>query len=111
MYSKISGFSTSDQTHLIVQPPSTISTSPVTYDEASDTRKTTGPTSSSARPRRANGVSSRIACSFASSCSPAAPGMNTSMYAGEKALTRMPCGAHSSASDLVSMLTPPFETL
>src|SRR3954452_6871169 len=95
--------------HRIVQPPSTINTSPVTYDEASDTRNTTGPTNSSGRPRRASGVRSRTACSLASSCSPAAPGMNTSMYAGAKALPRMPCGAHSSGSDLVIMLTPPLE--
>ena len=63
----------------LVQPPSTINTSPVTYDDASDTRNTTGPTSSSGRPRRASGVRSRTDCSLASSCSPAAPGMNTSM--------------------------------
>src|SRR3954447_4258860 len=97
--------------HRIVQPPSTIKISPVTYDDASETRNTTGPTNSSGRPRRASGVRSRTACSFASSCSPAAPGMNTSMYAGANALTRMPCGAHSSASDLVIMLTPPLEML
>src|SRR4029078_3988783 len=42
--------------HRIVQPPSTISTSPVTYDDASETRKTTGPTNSSGRLRRPRGV-------------------------------------------------------
>src|SRR5581483_9726340 len=97
--------------HLAVHPPSTIKIAPVTYDDASEARKTTGPTSSSALPRRPSGVSSRMLRSFASSCSLAAPGMYASMYAGLNALTRMLYCAHSTASVRVNIFTPPLLAL
>jgi hypothetical protein len=88
--------------HQTVIPPSTWRLMPVTYAEASDARKTRGPTRSLASAIRRNGILSHSFRMNSSSWPPSTP-------PGEIAFTLMPYGPQNAARYFVRLRTAAFE--
>src|SRR5215470_4592646 len=80
---------------------------PVRYEEASLARKTAGPAISSARAQRRIGTVATVP-GPATGSSHRLRFRSVAVQPGHSAFTRTPFGAHSTASDLVSEISPAF---
>src|ERR1700733_11041104 len=90
---------------LAVCPPSTTRAWPVMYDDASLARNSAGPAISSADAHRPIGVVAIVA-GPRTGASQSVRFSAVAVQPGHSALTRTPPGAHSTASDFVSEISP-----
>lgn len=97
----------SQSIYLPIHPPSTVSTSPLTYALAALPKKTTAPLKSSGAPHLPAGIRLRILSALFSSLINASF-MSVAIYPGAIAFTLTPLLAHSLLSALVSCPTPPL---
>src|SRR5688572_1132822 len=88
--------------HQAVKPPSTLSSCPVTYEEAGEARNTRGPLKSSGRAIRPTGTRAEYLAVNWSSCSASTP-------PGDNALTRTPRLPHRVAKYFVMFTTAAFD--
>lgn len=95
------------QHYLPIHPPSTVTISPLTYNDARLASHTTAPLKSSGSPHRPAGIRTMI-CSDLTGSFISASFMSVCMYPGAIAFTLTPFEAHSFDSALVSCATPPF---
>jgi hypothetical protein len=91
-----------------IHPPSTVTTSPLTYALAGLANQTTAPLKSSGLPHLPAGIRANMLFARSSSLIKAAF-ISVAMYPGAIALTLMPLLAHSLLNAFVNWATPPFE--
>src|SRR3954470_23583835 len=91
-----------------IQPPSTNSGVPVTYDDASEARNTTAPVNSSSSPHRPIGICATNSLYFTGS-SRSERFMSVAKAPGQMAFAVTPVPAHSSASTRVRLMIPAFD--
>lgn len=90
-----------------IHPPSTVTTSPVTYALARLAKKSVTPLKSSGVPQRPIGILAKILPALSGSFSNASF-ISVATYPGAIALTLTPRADHSFDSAFVSCATPPF---